>query len=61
MAFLEEVCHCRGGLYGLMCSSYTQCGTQSPLLSADQNVEHLATSPALSACKPPCPVMTIKD
>ena len=29
MALLEEMCHCGGGLWGLICSSYAQCGTQS--------------------------------
>ena len=27
---LEEVCLCGGGLWGLLCSVYTQCGKQSP-------------------------------
>ena len=30
VVLLEEVCHCGGRLWGLLCSSYAQCGTQSP-------------------------------
>jgi hypothetical protein len=27
VVLLEEVCHCGGELWDLLCSSYTQCGT----------------------------------
>jgi hypothetical protein len=30
VALLEEMYHCRGSFWGLICSSYAQCGTQSP-------------------------------
>ena len=46
MTLLEEVCHCGGGLWGLICSSCAQCGTISFLLPVDQNVELSAPSPA---------------
>ena len=44
VALLEEVCHCGGGPWGLLCSSYTQCG--SPLLlPSHQDIELSAPSP----------------
>ena len=39
IALLEEVCHHGGGLCGPICSSYTQCGTQSASAPVDQDVE----------------------
>ena len=42
---MEDVCHSRGRLWGLQCSSYTQSGTQLLLLSVDQDIELSSPSP----------------
>ena len=46
VALFEEVCHCGGGLWGLICSSHTQCGTQSPYTACRSRCRTLAPSPA---------------
>ena len=51
---LEEVCHCGGGIWGLLCSTYAQCEipmfTVYFLLSVDQEIELAASS--LVPCLP---------
>jgi hypothetical protein len=38
VALLEEVCHCGGGLWGYICSSYASVTHSLSLLPADQDV-----------------------
>ena len=48
VAFLEEVCHCGVRLWGLRCSGYGHCGTQSPPTACWSTCRTLAPPPASS-------------
>jgi hypothetical protein len=55
VALLERVCHWEGGLRGLLCSSYAQCGTQSPSAACrSKRCQTLSFSSTMSVCILPC-------
>ena len=62
VTLLEEVCHCGGRLWRLLCAQTMPCVTQSPSAACRSRYRTLSSfSSTMSACMPPCPAMKIMD